>query len=97
VPLEHEVNRNTGAARGPSPLEELERSQRVRLVEQLLSELDEDKRCLLVLSELEEWTLREIAQFYGSNINTIYSRLRAAKRAFERAYERSQSVKEPLP
>jgi RNA polymerase sigma-70 factor (ECF subfamily) len=97
VPLEHEVNRSAGAAHDPSPLDQLERLQRVRLVEQLLSEIDEDKRCLLILSEIEQWTLREIAQFYGSNINTIYSRLRAAKRAFEQAYERSQSAKEPLP
>jgi RNA polymerase sigma-70 factor (ECF subfamily) len=97
VPLEQDVNGDTGFAHTPSPIEQLERAQRVRLVEQLLSELDEDKRSLLIISELEEWTLREIAQFYGSNINTIYSRLRAAKRAFEQAYERSKSAKEPLP
>lgn len=97
VPLEHEADRNAGATQDPSPLEQLERSQRVRLVEQLLSEIDEDKRDLLILSELEDWTLRQIAEFYGSNINTIFSRLRAAKRAFERAYERSQSKKGPRP
>jgi RNA polymerase sigma-70 factor (ECF subfamily) len=97
VPLENEVKLSAGATHDPSPVEQLERAQRVRLVEQLLSELDEEKRNLLILSELEEWKLREIAQFYGSNINTIYSRLRAAKLAFERAFKRSQSAKEPLP
>jgi RNA polymerase sigma-70 factor (ECF subfamily) len=97
VPLEQQHSRDVGTSEIPSPVEQLERAQRVQLVEQLLSELDADKRSLLILSELEDWTLREIAQFYGSNINTIYSRLRAAKRAFERAYERLQSAKGPLP
>ena len=39
-------------------------------------------------------TLREIADLLGSNINTVYSRLRAAKRDFERAYLQAQA--EPL-
>lgn len=50
----------------------------------LLDRLSEDKRTLLVLAELEEWTLREIAAHLGSNINTVYSRLSAARREFER-------------
>jgi len=52
---------------------------------------------LLILAELEDWTLREIAEFYGSNTNTIHSRLRAAKRAFKGAHARSQAGKEELP
>lgn len=92
-----DLNRATCAASEPTPVEQLERGQRVRLVERVLGELDEDKRTLLILSELEEWTLREIAEFYGSNINTIYSRLRAAKRDFERAYQRTQIAKEKQP
>jgi RNA polymerase sigma-70 factor, ECF subfamily len=67
------------------------------LIDALLSQLDEDKRTLLILSEFEDWTLREIAEFYGSNTNTIHSRLRAAKRAFEQAYLQSQAGKEELP
>jgi RNA polymerase sigma-70 factor (ECF subfamily) len=58
----------------------------VRLLERLLDQLDDTKRTLLVLSELEEWTLREIAEFMGSNTNTVYSRLRAATRELERLY-----------
>ena len=97
VPLELEVHQDLNDAGELSPAEQLERAQRVRLVERLLDELDEEKRALLILFELEEWTLREIAEFYGSNINTIYSRLRAAKREFERAYQRSQLRKEEAP
>lgn len=54
----------------------------------LLSQLDENKAMLIVLSELEQWTLREIAEYMGSNTNTIYSRLCAAKRDFDKAYAR---------
>lgn len=81
-------------APGPTPAELAERAERIRLLDHLLGQLDEDKRTLLILSELEEWTLREIAEFFDSNINTIHSRLRSAKRAFEQAYARSRAGKE---
>jgi RNA polymerase sigma-70 factor (ECF subfamily) len=97
VSLDHESIKDFGASPGPAPSELAERAERVRLVDRLLSELDEDKRTLLILSELEQWTLREIAALFGSNINTIFSRLRAAKRAFAQAYERSQTGKVELP
>ena len=98
VPLDHESVQRLGAlAPGLSPIELVEHAERVRLFEKLLAELDEDKRALLILSELEQWTLREIAELFGSNTNTIYSRVRAAKRAFEQAYARSQAGKEHLP
>jgi RNA polymerase sigma-70 factor (ECF subfamily) len=87
VPLEHEASQNLIAPQA-TPSELTERAQRVRLLETLMCQLDEDKRTLLILSELEEWTLREIADFAGSNINTIYSRLRAAKREFDKVYAR---------
>ena len=98
VPLEHESIKELGAVvHRVSPIELVEHAERVRLFETLLAELDEDKRTLLILSELEQWTLREIAELFGSNTNTIYSRVRAAKCAFERAYARSKAGKEDLP
>ncbi|MET0389040.1 MAG: RNA polymerase sigma factor [Polyangiales bacterium] len=75
-------------ASGSSPHEQAEKAERVRLLEKLLGQLDEDKRTLLVLSELEGWTLREIAEHMGSNTNTVHSRLRAAKRACEALHRR---------
>jgi RNA polymerase sigma-70 factor (ECF subfamily) len=72
----------------PTPSELAERSERIQLLEMLLGQLDENKAVLIVLSELEQWTLREIAEFMGSNTNTIYSRLCAAKRDFDKAYAR---------
>lgn len=85
------------AAPDSSPLEGAERAERRHLLEQLLENLDEDKRTLLILSELEEWTLREIAELLGSNTSTIYSRLQAAKRAVEQVYARLQRDKVDLP
>lgn len=84
VPLSHD----SVAATDPTPSEMVERSERIAVLEMLLGQLDEHKAMLIVLSELEQWTLREIAEFMGSNTNTIYSRLRAAKRDFDKAYAR---------
>lgn len=75
-------------ANEPNPSELAERAERMRLMETLLAQLDDDKRMLLVLSELEQWTLREIGEFLGVNLHTIHSRLRVAKRAFEQIYTR---------
>jgi RNA polymerase sigma-70 factor (ECF subfamily) len=97
VPFEHGAGCETAAAPDPSPVEQAERAEDVRLIDKLLGELDEDKRTLLILSELEDWTLREIAEYFGSNPNTIFSRLRAAKRAFEQAYLRVRGSEEELP
>jgi RNA polymerase sigma-70 factor, ECF subfamily len=72
----------------PTPSELAERSERIEVLDMLLGQLDPDKAMLIVLSELEEWTLREIAELTGSNTNTVYSRLCAAKREFDKAYAR---------
>jgi RNA polymerase sigma-70 factor (ECF subfamily) len=93
LPLEFEASRGVSASSEPTPVEHLERAERAGLLEQLLEKLDEEKRALLILSELEDWTLKELAELYDSNINTIYSRLRVAKCAFERAYLRAQAGK----
>jgi RNA polymerase sigma-70 factor (ECF subfamily) len=89
VPLEDEASHGAfAAAQGPTPSDLAERSERVELLDTLLDQLDDDKRTLLVLSMLEQWTLREIAEFLGSNTNTVHSRLCAAKRAFEKVHAR---------
>jgi RNA polymerase sigma-70 factor (ECF subfamily) len=95
VPLEHEASYLVELQATPS--EHAERAQRVQLLEQLLCQLDEAKRSLLILSELEEWTLREIAEFSGSNVNTVYSRLRVAKRDFDKVYARWLADKGEVP
>ncbi len=86
VPLDEASHGDVAAAQEPTPSELAERAERVRLLDSLLEQLDDDKRTLLILAELEQCTLREIAEMMGSNTNTIHSRLRAAKRAFDKVY-----------
>lgn len=51
----------------------------------LLGQLDDAKREAFVLSELESLTAPEIAEILGVNVNTIYARVRAARRQLESA------------
>lgn len=51
----------------------------------LLDRLDDDRRAVFVLAELEGMTAQEIAAGLGLNVNTVYSRLRAARLQLERA------------
>lgn len=73
------------------PHERMERLEGVRLLHRLLDELDDDKRIVLVLAELESMTVPEIADTLGENVNTIYARLRAARRDFEQAVARERA------
>ncbi len=74
------------SAHGPD--ESTARAEAARLVQAWLDELDDDKREVFVLAELEGMTAKEIADATGSNASTVYSRLRAARLDFEKAAER---------
>jgi RNA polymerase sigma-70 factor (ECF subfamily) len=73
---------------GPGPHEEAATAQALRKLAELLGELDDDKREVFVLAELEQMSAPEIARALGINVNTVYSRLRAARRTFEEAAAR---------
>jgi RNA polymerase sigma-70 factor (ECF subfamily) len=60
-----------------------DRADAARIVRELLDELDDDRREVFVLAELEQLTLREIAEVLHERPGTIASRLRAARAAFE--------------
>jgi len=75
-------------SRQQGPHDSLARIEAARMVQQWLEELDDEKREVFVLSELEQLTAGEIAQVTGVNVSTVYSRLRAARQDFERAAER---------
>ncbi|MCY1004046.1 sigma-70 family RNA polymerase sigma factor [Nannocystis pusilla] len=57
-------------------------------LERFLARLDDDKRAVFVLAELEEQTAGEIASALGIKENTVYSRLRAARQEFDRSCAR---------
>ena len=68
-----------------------DRADAARLVRELLDQLDDDKREVFALAELEGLTLREIAEILREPPGTIASRLRAARADFERAATRQRA------
>ena len=74
-----------------SPAKLTAERERVRLLHRLLDSLDEDKRAVFVLAELEQMTAPEIAEALGVKLNTVYSRLRAARKAFDAALARHRA------
>jgi RNA polymerase sigma-70 factor (ECF subfamily) len=64
----------------PTQHEELMRGEGRRQLDTLLQKLDEDKRAVFVLYELEELTMKEVAEIIGCPLQTAYSRLHAARR-----------------
>jgi RNA polymerase sigma-70 factor (ECF subfamily) len=71
--------------------DQLEQREAVALLDRLLETLSDKEREVLVLIELEQMTAAEIAEAIGTNINTVYTRLRAARRNFERAMARHRA------
>jgi RNA polymerase sigma-70 factor (ECF subfamily) len=78
-------------ANGSAPEELTEAAQAARLLHALLGELDDAPRAVFVLAELEEMTAPEISAALGVNLNTVYSRLRAARRDFDAALARHRA------
>ena len=63
----------------------LSRAQAVATVLAILDTMDEDKRIVFALVELEQLSVPEVARMLDLNLNTAYSRLRLARHAFELA------------
>jgi RNA polymerase sigma-70 factor (ECF subfamily) len=61
----------------------LEQAERLALARAALGALDAEKREAFVLSCVEQLSAPEIARITGVPLNTVYSRIRAARRAFE--------------
>ncbi len=74
--------------RSEEPLDRAAHAERVELFYKLLETLDEDKRAVFVLAELDELSVPEIAETLSINLNTAYARLRAARQRFEQALAR---------
>lgn len=72
-------------SREPSPEEWTADRERAQALERLLEGLSEEKREAFVLVEIEELSVVEAAQALSVNLNTMYARIRAARRALEQA------------
>jgi RNA polymerase sigma-70 factor (ECF subfamily) len=66
----------------------VERVEAARVLDALLDTMDDEKREAFVLVELEEMSMPEVADALGINVNTAYTRLRAARKQFEEALAR---------
>jgi RNA polymerase sigma-70 factor (ECF subfamily) len=71
-----------------SPLQIVEQSEQTELLRILLNELDASKREIIQLAELHEMTAPEIAVAIDIPLNTVYSRLRAARQELEEGFRR---------
>ena len=63
----------------------LSRAEAAATVMAILDRMDEDKRIVFALVELEQLSVPEVARLLDLNLNTAYSRLRLARAAFEAA------------
>ncbi|HEX3852063.1 MAG TPA: sigma-70 family RNA polymerase sigma factor [Polyangiaceae bacterium] len=78
----------TAESREPTPFEHLKTNADLVLLASLLNELDEPKREVFALVEIDELTVPEVADILEIPLNTAYSRLRAARQTFEAAVAR---------
>ena len=94
------LNESDVQSPAPSPLEAATQAEATAALRALLEELDDDKREVLVLVELEQMTVPQVAEAIGINVNTVYSRLRSARVAFNSAvakFRERQRVPRPTP
>jgi RNA polymerase sigma-70 factor (ECF subfamily) len=68
----------------PTPADEAARNQAVALLSEILGTMDEDQRVVFVLAEIEQLPVPEIAASLEVNVNTVYSRLRLARKDYEK-------------
>ena len=78
----------------PDQQERLERQQALALLDDLLNELDHDRRAVFVLYEIEQLSMNEIASAVGCPLQTAYSRLHAARKQLEATVKRLQARRE---
>jgi RNA polymerase sigma-70 factor, ECF subfamily len=66
--------------------EALDRERSARRMMTALESLDEPKRAAFVLFEIEELTLAEVSEAVGAPLQTVYSRIKAAREQMRRAF-----------
>ena len=76
---------------GADTFAELSRAEAAAAVVAILQQLDDDKRLVFALVELEQLPVPEVARMLGLKLNTAYSRLRLARAAFEAAAQAARA------
>jgi RNA polymerase sigma-70 factor (ECF subfamily) len=80
------------ASTQPGPFDLTARAQAARFLHDFLNRLDDNRRAVFVMAELEQLTAPEIAEALGANLNTVYSWLRAARIAFSNTLQSMQAA-----
>jgi RNA polymerase sigma-70 factor, ECF subfamily len=69
----------------PDPFDRATESEAARFTDRFLSSLEPGKRAVFTLSLIEEMPAQEVAATLGIPLNTVYSRIRAVRKAFHEA------------
>jgi RNA polymerase sigma-70 factor, ECF subfamily len=73
------------------PERRAEKAEAARALYAILDDLDDDKREVFVLVELEQLSVTDVADVLGMKLNTVYSRLRLARAEFEEGVARHRA------
>jgi RNA polymerase sigma-70 factor (ECF subfamily) len=79
------------AGAGPSPHDALAQVEALRAMDGILASMDEERRVLFIMVELEQIAVPEAAAVLGLKLNTAYSRLRLARDDFNAQVKRLQA------
>jgi RNA polymerase sigma-70 factor, ECF subfamily len=88
----HEREVQEAASPADGPVELLARREAVAIFERALVKMDEDKRAVFLMIDVEQMTVPEAAAALGINLNTAYWRLRKARMAFRGALARLRII-----
>src|SRR4051794_32035413 len=83
------------SAAGPADL--AARHEAVALLDRLLDTLDEDKRALIVLIDIEQLSVPQAAESLELNLNTAYWRLRTARAQLRKSLARIRAAEAQAP
>ncbi len=87
-PVAHEpLEREPAAAAG---VESIERKAALEVLDALLAKMSEEQREVFLLHEIEHLSGAEIAELTEINENTVWTRLRAARRIFQEGVARQR-------
>ncbi len=82
----------TEASVPPHQMEDLERRRALAALDVILDRLDDKKRAVFVLYEIEGLPMAEVAEAVGCPVQTAYARLYAARERFDDAVRRAQAA-----
>ncbi len=80
---------------GSSPARALERKEKQRILNALLSKMNVDRRAAFVLFEIDGLSGEEIAKIQGVAVNTVWKRLHVARKEFMALVARHQHGYDP--